>query len=494
MAIVQDFLSMDAFFALTDNDKIIINDLSYFDVSDIELVNKSLMTIYDTDVLSTVPRCECGELSAGYYLGMTCDSCGTVVKEANSRTQPLLWLKSLDSSIKFLNPAFWLTFKKMLHKNLDLVRWMSDAKYNPPVTIPPYMYGIRDILDGKRTYSNMLNHMEEIILYLIDHPKFKDVKKQQDLKDLLTIYRSDNHLIFSDYLPIINKKLFVVEKTTKGKFTNLVVSDVINVVMLWLKIGSSDNTSLAKMETATVSALSILSDLLMNYLKTMIIDKHGLLRKHVFGARINFTFRTVIVSISGPHEYDEIHIPWAVGVTVFRPYILNLLVNRYGYSVKKAKRDIVKAINIYDPVIDTILQTLINESPDGRGIPILTHRNPTLLQGSSLFTRITKVKTDVEDKTTAVSSLIIKYPNGDYDGDELNFFILGDEFMARKFSTLKPHYNIPDTSKPYSISGNLSLLAPANSIMTNWLLDKEDDPEKDTVYKELETVEVELPV
>jgi hypothetical protein len=59
----------------------------------------------------------------------------------------------------------------------------------------------------------------------------------------------------------------------------------------------------------------------------------------------------------------------------------------------------------------------------------------------------------------------------DFDGDELNFTVLGDELMATEFKTLSAHHNIPDMSKPFSISGNLSLLSPANSILSNYLGD-----------------------
>lgn len=53
--------------------------------------------------------------------------------------------------------------------------------------------------------------------------------------------------------------------------------------------------------------------------------------------------------------------------------------------------------------------------------------------------------------------------------------------MAEEFKTLKPHYNIPDLSKPYSVSGNLTLLKPANNILSNFLSDKQEDPANDTV-------------
>lgn len=117
---------------------------------------------------------------------------------------------------------------------------------------------------------------------------------------------------------------------------------------------------------------------------------------------------------------------------------------------------------------------------------------PSLLQGSAQLLYITDFKINQEDKTIAISQQIIKSCNGDYDGDELNFTLLLDVFMEEQFKTLAPFYNIPDTSAPYSISGNLTLLSPINSILSNALMDRTEDPANDTVYNLLGKVEVKI--
>ena len=65
-----------------------------------------------------------------------------------------------------------------------------------------------------------------------------------------------------------------------------------------------------------------------------------------------------------------------------------------------------------------------------------------------------------------------------------------DKILAEEYETLKPFYNIPDLSKPFSISGNLSLLGPANAILGNYLLDKREFPEEDTITRMLNFVEL----
>lgn len=75
---------------------------------------------------------------------------------------------------------------------------------------------------------------------------------------------------------------------------------------------------------------------------------------------------------------------------------------------------------------------------------------------------------------------------------ELNFTILLDGMMADQFKTLQPHFNVPDLSNPYAISGNLSMLAPATSILSNYLYkNTENLVEQDTISAQLQTVTVE---
>jgi len=64
--------------------------------------------------------------------------------------------------------------------------------------------------------------------------------------------------------------------------------------------------------------------------------------------------------------------------------------------------------------------------------------------------------------------------------------IMLDNLIVDELKTLEPHYNIPDMSKPYSVSGNLSLLSSVTSIASNYLDNKElEEPENDFINKQL---------
>ena len=69
--------------------------------------------------------------------------------------------------------------------------------------------------------------------------------------------------------------------------------------------------------------------------------------------------------------------------------------------------------------------------------------------------------------------------------DEINFTILLDNKLTEELRTISPFYNIPDTSKPYSVGGYLSLQPPANLTLSAYLEDASEDTVNDTVVSKL---------
>lgn len=423
MAVTQEFLNADSYFKSTTGDKIIINDLNVMDLTDKETINNSLMTVYNnTDAISTVPSCDCGVTYGAHRIGQDCPSCGSKCKDYDSKIEPLLWLKSLDNNYKFLNPDFWLMVSKLLDKKLDYLRWMCDYQYNPPTDLPNFMIGVKEVLGNVREYNNTMEKLGDVFKYLLTHARFKDKDKQETILLFLELWDNKRDELFSTYIPIINKKLFVMENTTKGAFVNLVVSDVLDLVMSWCKEANKDVTIGARTKDkkgiVTAVTLSKLASLYNKYFKDYVVQKIGIFRKHVYGSRSHFTFRTVIGSFPGKHEHNEIHIPWSVAVTAFRPHIFNKLFNKYNYNGIETSNILIKAVKKYIPVVHEIINELIAETKY-MGIPCLAQRNPSLKQGSSQLVYITGLDIkplengsyDISSLVTRFSQLVAKSPN-----------------------------------------------------------------------------------
>ena len=412
----QKLKNMDLYFKTADGNKIIINDLDYLNIGDINKANQMLMTVYDTDVINTKPVCMCGLNKGRYLLGVTCPECGTVVTDPLKQRTPIMWMKRLDSMEKFINPTYWVQLKRLLGGKLDYVRWLCDTSYNPPGDIPRHVRHVETLLGG-REYNLFTRNIDKVLVYLATLSDYSSNGKQKEISILLNQYVNTKDTVLSNFMPMVNSKLFVMENTSKGKITNLTVSDMIDVVMMWIK-NSSTNVTIRKKSNSTAIVLSKLATLYESYFKDFISQKPGIFRKHVFSARSHFTFRAVIIAMAGTHDYDEIHVPWSIGVTAFRPHILNKLIIRKGYSYNAANKLLYRSVNKYSEVIDEILRELIAEAPNGK-LYVNMQRNPTLLAGSSQRVRISRFKTDIYDRTVSISPLIAVSMNADSSNNSI---------------------------------------------------------------------------
>lgn len=416
MAVTQRYKNMDAYYRFTDGTKVILNDLSYIDSTDMDDIRNKLVTVYDEATITTVATCDCGHVTGKHHLGVQCDECGTSCVDPRDKREPILWMRKRDDKLPFINPAYWNSINRVLSIKMDTLRWLSDPTYNPPYTPPAYLHQVvTDVLEGVRSYYQVVNKLDVLLTYLINSSAIKAKATHPRLVMLRDIYRRHPNDVTSAYLPIPNKKMFVMENTTKGKYTNLVLGDAIDVITNWLKCSDTED-NLKRKSQVTVTAVSKLAKMYLKIYTDFIISKQGNFRKHVYGARANFTFRTVISAATGKHRHDQIIPPWVVLVTVFRPHVLNKLIKR-GYSYKAADSLLTLSISKYSPVIDEIQRELIAECPHPKGIPVICNRNPSLLAGSILFMYIPYFNTDPDSLVTTFSPLSAKKNNADFDGN-----------------------------------------------------------------------------
>ena len=132
----------------------------------------------------------------------------------------------------------------------------------------------------------------------------------------------------------------------------------------------------------------------------------------MFGTRFHFSFRAVIVPITGPHEYDELHLPWRLAVSLLEPFILAILTNRMRIPMPEAKRMHYRALHLFDQTIYDVIETLRNEAP-GQCFSVIWGRNPSIHRGALQFLRVPRIKKDIHDWTVGMSPLILKDPNAD---------------------------------------------------------------------------------
>ena len=70
--------------------------------------------------------------------------------------------------------------------------------------------------------------------------------------------------------------------------------------------------------------------------------------------------------------------------------------------------------------------------------------------------------------------------------------ILLSNDMAELAKTFEAHHNVFEGSTPFSISSNVTILSPANAVLADALSDAVEEPEKDTIYRTLKFIEINI--
>jgi len=374
MPVYQKLVDFNTMFAQLKDPPIIINDMVNSTEEDKLRIKEILTTRYTSDMLSVVPTCRCGETKGEFSIGVVCQQCGTPVKSIiNEDIEPIVWFRVPEGVRKLISPVIWTMLDNRFKKSgFSVMQWICDPTYRTIVKQPPIIAHLQS-LGIQRGYNNFVDNFDSIIATLMTVKDFRLKAKQRNyLEELLAIER---HKIFPDYLAVPNKSILLIEKTNVGIYVDASVIGVLDALEMIVSIDSpsSDFTPKAK-ENRTIKAIVKLAEFYKSYLKTNVAGKPGILRKHTFGSRTHFSFRAVITSITKAHNYDEIYVPWGVGLTAFRPHIVNKLLKR-GYELIQIISLIMASVENYHPLLDEILKELIAESHDPRGIAVLEQRN-----------------------------------------------------------------------------------------------------------------------
>lgn len=475
-------LSKHALFskAVKEN-KLVLNNMPSTTTDDRAAISRSIYTRYDNvSMIENVPTCECRHLKSRFNKGVICPECHSPVRERYDESlQSMVWIRAPKGiDVPLMNPMvlYQLTRRFNVGK-FDLIRWLTDTGYVAPVNTPIVCDQILE-QGVERGFSFFYKNFDFVMEVLFN---IRSLRKsgRKDNDDLKIEIMQNREKVFCDFLPIPNKMLLVVEKTNFDTYIDPTITGAIDA--LWLMVGiDSEYSNLTdrQKENRTIKALFLLATFYHDLILSMYSGKRGLYRRQLFGHRGNFTFRTVISSITKPHKYNSIHVPWGVAISCLRYHLINKLEKR-GWLPLDIRRLLRKYAVTYSAYIDQIFDELLAESV--YGLPTTMIRNPSLEFGSIQLVYITEIKSDPKDITTSIGSLGLKSLNADFDGDQMSFTLMLDRKMEVGCSRLATHYNAFSLDAPLSISSNLAMPKTVISTFASWIYysDKEaPDPAK----------------
>ena len=387
-----------------------INDIDNGTPEGREELNQYLYTKYEKDYLSNTPCCVCKRIEGGDREGDFCTNCNSYVVPPTERPiVPDVWIRAPDGVKALINPLFWnILSKSFTSSGCNLIEYLCNPGYNGHEK-NKYLIKLKEY-NFPRGLNAFFDNFDAIMDVLVTGKLYKGAAKARaHLKQLIDENRQK---IFTRYLPIPNKITFVVESSSVGSFHDSSNIDALDAVRTICSLSSSLTPPTQKVkENRTLKAISQLSNYYVEQYNNTFSKKEGLFRKQIYGTRMPFAYRSVISSLSVRHLYNEVHLPWGLGVSLFRIHLGNKLLRR-GYTPNEATGFINKHVKLYNPLMDELLQELIKESPFV-GLPTILQRNPTLARLSAQSLMVTKIKTDPGDNTTSLSVLVLKGPNAD---------------------------------------------------------------------------------
>lgn len=411
MGVCLELVNFNRLIAEAPGVPIILNDLESVTEEDRARISTLTTTVYQqTDVFSNQPSCECGNVMGGFNLGVTCPICRTEVTEMFSQDlTPRIWIRSPQHVAALINPMVWTMLKlKFTKVGFSLVEWLCNTDYQPSGTRPNLEIEELMSMGVERGYNNFVKNFDEYFDKLCSIKHF--AKKHDD--DLKTLIRTQRDCVFSQFIPLPNKAMLIRENTNVGNYIDPMVLSILDAIRTIVSIDTKMSSyTLRQKENRTIKTIDKLSAYYYDSYHSLIAKKPGLIRKHIFGTRCHFSSRAVISSNTKEHAYDELHLAWGQGVTMFKIHLMNKLMRR-GYTPNEGTSLLQEYTAKYHPLLDELFNELFAEAKDNSFYCIFV-RNPSLTRGSTQRMRITKIKTDPNDITITLSILSVKGFNAD---------------------------------------------------------------------------------
>lgn len=405
-------INLDKLFANSPNARIINNDsLTGKSLSDDFI--KSIYSNTDGD-LGFVPTCECGRTHGVTKVGSVCPDCNTVCSSMFvDKLEHVSWIDIPEPMGPVLHPIWYeilllLTAVTIRKKKVHLIDFILNPEFER--SCKPYIFMPEDfepfvVGRGFKAFYENADYYLDTWLY-----NYKTTKKKAIVNDIIKFREMYRDCMFTRKLPILHNSLHpITDNGATLKYvdsaSHRILEAALNISVEKFKLHSTHKRNY-HVDKMLFNIYETILDYYNSLISTKIQSKKGILRKHIFGSRIHYGFRTVVHPHNVAMPMDEIVLPWGIMVNSLKLILLNFLVNRYHKTVDEAISLCYNALTNYDPLIDKCLREYIDETPKGK-IPIALGRNPTLNYGSIMLLYVRNYKTDPEDETMSINACIV---------------------------------------------------------------------------------------
>ncbi|MBQ0064309.1 MAG: DNA-directed RNA polymerase subunit beta', partial [Firmicutes bacterium] len=453
-------------------------------------------------------ECSCGKYKKVRFKGAVCDRCGVEITKASVRRERM-------GHIELAAPVAHIWYLRGIPSRMALLLDITPKQLEEVVYFVSYV--VTDPKDSDLTYKQILSereYRENILVYgsagfeaktgaeaiqklLKDvdlETEFQSVQEQLEkaqgekrkklIKRLDTInaFRlSDNKpewMILTN-IPVIPPDLRPMLQLDGGRFASSDLNDLYrrvitrnNRLQKLLELGTP-NIIVQNEKRMLQEAVDALIDngrrskpitgaggRALKSLSHSLKGKQGRFRQNLLGKRVDFSGRSVI-AVGPDLKMYQMGIPREMAVNLFKPFIINQIVNEGLASNHKTAE---KLIERRDPKIWDVVEKVID------GYPVLMNRAPTLHRlGIQAF--LPKL---VEGRAMRLHPLVCTAFNADFDGDQMAIHVpLSEEACAEALVMMLGSHNIlgPKDGKPIVTPGQ-------DMVMGNFYLTMEETKEE----------------
>lgn len=329
-------------------------------------------TLKDMNPFADRYKCECGHLKSAINNNSVCPICGTRVKYVGDNFSYFGWVV-LQGDYHIIHPSLFKSIEAFIGKdNLDHIIKYEDIKDadghiiekdDKPKDEPFFGIGMIEFRDR---FEEIMNYYAKIYTNKSKKDYYNDIMREKDK-------------VWIQSIPVFTTLLRPIDINAKS----LYYEDTNSIYNMISKLAWDLNN-----HTKSTVDRSLLYDLQMKYNKlyshidSILQGKKGALRSLLAG-RYNFSSRCVIVA-NPKLRIDQVVLPYKCLVELLQQRIVNIIQKTYNKSYAEAY-DIWYHANIKeDPMVRNIIQTIINNSCDGKGLPMIINRNPTIAYGGIL--------------------------------------------------------------------------------------------------------------
>lgn len=401
-----------------------IEDINQYYREDIELRKDKLRYANDLQIKTEEDREHLIDLLTKTYSGEYLDEPINGANILFEDIAPSMWIKPISDG-KFMNPkVFQILSKVLTNSGVNIMQYAMDPSYKPQHNhTPKRMFKAYLDLDLPRGMKPFYDHFDEImdVLLLNSYYKRKERRVRNPNKPtqhnnfdyaamLVEKYRDR---IFCDALPIPSSHAFVMEKRGKNKVSEIGLMQYVFDAVLTATSLSSRIRAVSKKEAYRLDYKinSLMMQFQNKYSDDQISSKAGIMRQNSYGTTTSFNARAVIVSRQGIQKYDEIFIPYAMGMKLLEHHIAKILMDKSKRSPIDIFEMRAEYARQFSPEIHGIMTQLVNDFWGGRGWPANHLRHPYLSTLSSQYMYIPEIGKDPMDNTVQMSPMSLAGPN-----------------------------------------------------------------------------------